>query len=381
MNAAAKLRLAFLVESGTDVRLVEGLAERFALTVMARRMVNGVEISQPPQSRFESIVGSAGRLGFARSVGRFLREREFDAVLVQGYGAAALVANRVSQRRGMRCFMLVCSPTEIYYQCRQASSGLKNPALRYRRREALGLWLLARLNARVGQHYIVLSEHLRDVVQRHGAKQVSIIPVYGVDTNVFRPAAESQAELRQQRGLPAAGKLIFFSSRVAPEKDAQTLLEAFRGLRQQDFDIWLLHRSGGYREFAELARAYGVGERVIATDAVHPTRELPLDYQCCDVCVQASRAEGLGFSALEALACGTPVVAAAAGGLQETIVEGETGWSYPPGDAAALAQQIAAALSDPAEARRRAEKGKEMVKDRFEQKKVFDQLEKLIASR
>ena len=113
---------------------------------------------------------------------------------------------------------------------------------------------------------------------------------------------------------------------------------------------------------------------MIGTDAAHPVRELPLDYQASDLCVQASREEGLGFSPLEALACETPVVAAAVGGLRETIVDGETGWTYPVGDAPALARAMEDVLTRRDEARRRAQAGRLMVLERFERRLVFDRL-------
>ena len=98
-------------------------------------------------------------------------------------------------------------------------------------------------------------------------------------------------------------------------------------------------------------------ERVIATDAVDPRSELQRDYAAVDVCVQASRAEGLGFSVLEAMACGTPVVASSVGGLRETVRDGVTGWSVPAGDAARLASALREVLDHPGEASRRAAAG------------------------
>jgi glycosyltransferase involved in cell wall biosynthesis len=62
------------------------------------------------------------------------------------------------------------------------------------------------------------------------------------------------------------------------------------------------------------------------------------------------------------------------GGLRETIVEGETGWSVPAGDAAALARAIADALDHPEQARQRAAAGRTMVARRFERRAVFDRL-------
>jgi glycosyltransferase involved in cell wall biosynthesis len=370
----SETRVWLIVESGTDVRLVEGLAQRAQVTVLARRIPGGVEISQTPRQPVPLTVGPASRSGFAAMVlARLLREaRAGDRVVVQNYGLAALAANLAAGATGAPTFMLVCSPNELYYRCRRNHPAPDKP---FRGRDLAALLALARVNALLGRHYLVLSRHLEDVVRSHGATvPVSVVPVYGVDTTVFRPSDRPRQVLRRERKLPEGGQIIFFSSRVAPEKDAETLLRAVRELRGAGRDVWLLHRSGGFQALIALAREAGVADRLIATDAAHPERELPLDYQACDLCVQASREEGLGFSPLEALACETPVVAAAVGGLRETIVEGETGWTYPVGDAAALASAMEEALTRRDEAGRRARAGRRMVEERFERRLAFDRL-------
>lgn len=374
------LQLCLIVESGTDVRMVEGLDERFDLSLIARRIEGGVEISQTPRVPVACVVGTASRFGFARFVWQELRKRrgEFDAVLVQGYGLAALAANLAGRFGGTQTLMLVCSPVEAYYKCRRAHPEEGKP---FRRRELWALNLLARINAMLGQRYVVLSHHLAEVVRHHGPgrKPVEVIPIYGVDAKVFSASSESKQALKERLGLPANGSLIFFSSRIAPEKDSETLLKAVRHLLDKGRDLWLLHRSGGYQAFIKDAERYGVAARVIATDAVHPHEELPQDYRACDLCVQASREEGLGFSPLEALACEVPVIAAAVGGLKETIVEGLTGWTYKVGDEMALAERIENVLDNPNEAARRAAAGRKMVCDRYERQIVFKQLEKLLS--
>ncbi len=367
-------RLCFVVESGTDARLVDGLARECAVTVVARRIDGGVAISQPLRSDAEVRLGPSSISKFAAHVLRFLRREggRFDFVLGQGYGAAALSARAGARRHGLPSALLVCSPVESYYACRRGQDGFGKP---YRAYEYAALRLFAAANARTGADYIVLSRYLADVVAAHGARgRIDIIPVYGVDTTVFRPLSEPRASIRRRRGLPESGSLVVFSSRVAPEKDAATFLEAVRLLAANGRDIRVLHRSGGYRRFAAEAARHGIADRVIATDAVHPLDELPLDYAASDLCVQASRDEGLGFSALEALACGIPVVASAVGGLRETIVDGATGWTCPPRDPAAMARAIASALDDTNEASRRAEAGRRMVIEQFERSRVFDRL-------
>jgi glycosyltransferase involved in cell wall biosynthesis len=299
-----------------------------------------------------------------------------DFVLVQGYGAAALAANLACKLGRIPAAMLVCSPAEAYYRCRLTGGVPDKP---FRRRELVALQAMARLNARIGACYIVLSHHLADVVRRHGSpKPVHVVPIYGVDTSVFSPPLEAQHVIKARRGLPTNGSLIFFSSRIAPEKDTRTLFSAVQKLLASERDLWVLNRSGGYRRFAEEARRLGIGDRVIATDAVHPDRELALDYQASDVCVQASREEGLGFSVLEAMACGSPVVASEVGGLRETVLEGRTGWLYPVGDAGALADRIASVLDNQREGAMRAAAGRELVQHRYERNLVFEQLDDLV---
>lgn len=378
-KSCARLRLAFVVESGTDVRLAEGLAEYFDLTVMARRIIGGAEISQNLSRPVAVTIGPAGRIRFSYFAIKFLRARreQFDVVIVQGYGIAALAINLIARWTRIPAYMLVCSPAEDYYHCRKAAA---DPAKPYRKPEAMMIAAVARLNAFFGRQYIVLSEYLAATVRSRGARPAHVMPVYGVDRKIFCLPDRPKHEIRAQRLLPLEGSLIFFSSRIAPEKDADTLLAAVRLLVERGRKVKILHRSGGFRTFMEYARRFGVEEHVIATDAVHPSQELPLDYQASDVCVQASRAEGLGFSVLEAMACGTPVVAANTGGLRETVIAGTTGWSYPAGDAAALADCIAEVLDNPEEAQRRTELGRKLVLERFEREIVFSNLSALLNS-
>jgi len=361
----------FIVESGTDARLLEGLAARVRLTVLARDVPGARVVSQP--TRVTVRMASSSRLGFAWTVFRRLVANPPDAALVQGYGVAALAANAACRIRRRPCWMLVCSPAAEYYAARRAAGA------RFSRITLAGINALAWLNARIGRRYVVLSEYLRTVVSRYASTtEVHVIPVYGVDAQVFAPGSQDRSALRRARGLPENGQIVFNSSRVAPEKDTETLIDAFRLLAADGRDVYLLHRSGGHQEFMNLARAAGVHGRVIASDAVDPRRELPLDYLAADVCVQASREEGLGFSVLEALACGTPVVATAVGGLNDVVKDGVTGWTAPPGDAAALADALRSALDRPDDARRRTAAGAAIVRERFDSQLAFNRLSDLL---
>jgi glycosyltransferase involved in cell wall biosynthesis len=377
-KAAVRHRVLFVVESGTDVRLVEGLEQISSLAILARKIEGGREISQPPSVPVQVIVGPSSRPRFAELVCRTLiRKRdEYDVCIVQGYGLAALAANSVAKLTGKPTVMFVCSATEEYYHCRLAVRDSENP---YRGFENRILRTLAWLNARIRGRYVVLSQHLEAVVRSHGTRaDVRVIPAYGVDVDVFKQSTTPKSVLKAQLGLPTTGTVIFSSSRIAPEKDTTTLLAALADLLKANRDVWLLCRTGRHEQFAKLATESGVSERVIVGDAVHPTKMLPIYYQASDLCVQVSRAEGLGFSPLEALACGTPVVATAVGGLRETIIDGVTGWTHGPGNPTDLAAKIAEAMDDPEEAGRRAANGHTMVCRDYERSAVFRSLAECI---
>src|SRR5260370_3465332 len=96
--------------------------------------------------------------------------------------------------------MLVCSPVERYYRCRR-NDGV--PGKTFRLWEYLGITALARVNARLGCHYIVLSQHLAETVRSHGTRaRIDVVPAYGVDTSIFLPATDAPAASRGRLGLP-----------------------------------------------------------------------------------------------------------------------------------------------------------------------------------
>lgn len=372
------LRVCFVVDSGTDVRLAEGLAERFELTILARRIQGGREISQASRRALDVEVGPSGHLAFALFLARrwLALRRRTDVVIVQGYGPAAAVANLLGRLSGTSVRMLVCSPVEAYYRCRRAP-GSRRP---YRPLEYMAIVAVARLNAWLGQGYVALSPYLASVVRAGGTRRpIDVAPVYGVDGRCFRPPEESMAAIRARLGLPSDERIVFFSSRVAPEKDAATVLRAIKMLAAAGRPVRLLHLSGGHKEFLALAVAIGVADRVIAGDAVVPFEPLADCYRASDVCVQASREEGLGFSPLEALACGVPVVASAVGGLLDTIRDGDTGWTVPAGDADAMADAVASVLDNPGEAARRAANGRALVLRLYEREVAFRALDDILA--
>src|SRR5688572_17325164 len=148
--SARACRAWFIVESGTDARIVDALARRVDLHVLARGIPGGRAISQPTDHPVT--IAGAGRVSFAWRVFISVLRSPFDAVLVQGYGVAALAANTAARLRGVRSWMLVCSPVAEYYEARRAAGYPFSPVT------LAAINVLGWLNAWLGRGYVVLSQ-------------------------------------------------------------------------------------------------------------------------------------------------------------------------------------------------------------------------------
>lgn len=175
----------------------------------------------------------------------------------------------------------------------------------------------------------------------------------GVDTAVFRPA--NRAQVRRSLGLPPDTfiALVTTGSRGSMWKDDPTIRETIHRLAERPFTFQVLFIAVG-RESA-VARTGGA-----------PTRSIPYQrdpammaryYQAADLYLHAARADTFPLAVLEALACGTPVVATAVGGIAEQIttvtpaavrrgaVGAATGVLVAPGDSAEMAEGVEAVLA------------------------------------
>jgi D-inositol-3-phosphate glycosyltransferase len=188
--------------------------------------------------------------------------------------------------------------------------------------------------------------------------RVRVIPC-GVDVSMFRPGDRDAA--RARLGLDAEWVLLFVG-RPAAIKGLEVLLHALAVLRADGFQAARVRLvavggdrgEGGGDATARLRRradALGVGDWVDFRGP-QPQQALPEYYRAADLCLVPSHHESFGMAALEAMACGAPVVASRVGGLAALIQDGLTGALVPSGDSGALAATVSALLAD--EPRRRA---------------------------
>lgn len=186
----------------------------------------------------------------------------------------------------------------------------------------------------------------------------------GVDVRDFSLPAEEVAAFR--RGIaPDGTHVVLFAGRLEYEKGVQTVLDALRTLESLvGPTMFLVAGVGTYSD--ELHRRVdelGLDDRVRFTGFLHD-HELRLHYAAADVAVAPSIYEPFGLVAIEAMACGTPVVVGDTGGLRE-IVAGGHGLRFTPQDAEQLAGELARVLTDTDLAARLVARGRRRIASRY----------------
>jgi len=213
-----------------------------------------------------------------------------------------------------------------YLTSGRAASALERVALAYE------TWYMNRVDA-----VVVPSAPARDHLLDVGVDApVHVVP-NGVDTEFFGPVETDG--FRERHDLPG-GPLVGYTGRHGFEKDLGTILEAVDGL---DATV-VFGGDGPARETLE-SQASSVDADVRFLGFLD-REELPAFYSSLSVFAFPSPVETQGLVALEANACGTPVVGVDSGALSDTVDHGETGYHFQPGDTAGFREGIERVLRD-----------------------------------
>ncbi|MGO9853963.1 MAG: glycosyltransferase [Acidimicrobiales bacterium] len=187
--------------------------------------------------------------------------------------------------------------------------------------------------------------------------RIRIVPP-GVDHAFFGPGHRPQA--RRALGLPLDGRLLLFVGRIQPLKCADVAIETLAELLDgggEPYRLVVVGGPSGPHGEKSLQGLYDVADGRGIRDHVHfiepqPHELLSSYYRAADVCLVPSRSESFGLVALEAAACGTPVVASAVGGLTTLVDHGRTGFLVEDPSPAAYGAAVRRVFAEPLAAER-----------------------------
>lgn len=187
--------------------------------------------------------------------------------------------------------------------------------------------------------------------------KVTIIPP-GVDVGRFYPIPADEA--KEFIGVPPCGRMLLFVGRIEPLKGLDVLIEAIgimqkKGvLKENPFCLVIIggdpeesteHENLEMTRIKALSEQYGL-KNMVTFLGKRSQDSLPYYYSAAEAVVVPSQYESFGMVALEAMACGKPVVASHIGGLAYLVQDGITGYTVPVDDPEALASRLTSLIED-----------------------------------
>jgi len=274
-------------------------------------------------------------LPFSPRLARRARGLDLDVIHAQHPFLLGVTARRLARRQGI--------PLVFTYHTRYEKYAHYVP-LPQRLVAALAVRLSCRF-ADAADLVVAPSMRIAEMLRERGVgAPVAVVPT-GVPVDRFMPG--DRAAARRRLGLPADASLCLYAGRLDREKSVDRVIAAFGGIAGAVSGARLSLVGQGSRAEAlrRTAEASPARERIHFHGSV-AREDLPPYYQAADLFLFASETETQGLVLAEAHACGLPAVAVRASGVEEVVVDGETGILTKP-DANDLADAAIALLLDP----------------------------------
>jgi len=240
--------------------------------------------------------------------------------------------------------------------------------------------------ARSIDHIVCVTEAVRDFyVKIVGPERLSVVPG-GVDVDLFAPN-RGERLLANQYGLE--GRFTAISvGRIIPTKGFDTVLEGVRKLADEvgrdrirllivgsPSELW--DHGPQTNPYFSMLKEYVASNRldnVVTFTGPLPHRVLAQLLPLADVFVLGSRAEGMGFVILEAMASGVPVVASHVGGIPEIVDDNEVGFTFPAGDSAELKERLLRLYRDESQRKEMGARARRVAMERYSWEKIMSSL-------
>jgi len=223
----------------------------------------------------------------------------------------------------------------------------------------------------------VAPAHGRFLVESEGfpADKVFVIP-NGVDVFRFRPDLDCAAQ-RQELGISDQHRVVGIVAALRPEKNHELFLRAAAKVRERVPSARFVVIGDGPERLRLLALAH----QLKLSDAVHflgNRSDVPQWLNLCDVFALSSKMEANPVSILEAMSCGTPIVAPRVGSIPDSVADGVNGYLIEPHQAAPLADRIEDLLLDGPRRRAMGREGRRFVLEHASLRRMVDGYEGLI---
>lgn len=347
--------------------LLRALSERYAVTLVVNTgdagllSKAGIQAELKPL-RIERQIAPAADLAALYRLSQLLRAGKFDAVVSLAPKAGLLAA-------------LAARMAGIPFRCHVFQGEV------WATRSGPMRWLLKtldRLVAALSTQVLVISRSEREFLLREGvldalepakSRVIANGSLSGVDLARFREDAVARREVRGELGIAEAEPLVLYLGRLTRDKGVLDLARAFEKLGGSPAArlLYAGPDEEGLRPAIEFA-AGGARARVLFAGLTdRPERYIA----AADVVALPSHREGFGNVLIEAAAAGVPSVAARIYGIEDAVVDGETGLLHAPGDAGAIAACLGKMLSDPALRARLGASARSRARERFSSETVI----------
>ena len=312
------------------------------------RLAPGVRVMHVPAGppRFVAKEMLLGHMGaFARAMRKILQQACHDVVHANFF-MSGLVGLKMRERFGLPLVMTFHALGLVRREHQGSADAFPAARIDIERR------LVREADALIAE----CPQDRADLMRLYGAGEARIHTVpCGVDLAEFGPGARTAA--RRTLGLADDEFVVLQLGRLVPRKGIDNVIRALARLDPR-LRARLLVVGGESAEADEtatpeiarlraIAAEHGVADRVVFTGR-RQREQLRDCYAAADVFVTTPWYEPFGITPLEAMACGTPVIGSAVGGIQYSVIDGVTGYLVPPRDPAALAARLAHLRANPA---------------------------------
>jgi len=206
---------------------------------------------------------------------------------------------------------------------------------------------IERYNYRVARVAIAGNHEAKEVLRKKGfAKNIFVVPQFGVDPELYTKRAESRIKIKEQLFQSAHVQVIGFIGRLVEEKGILTLIEAVSKL-PENCRLLLVGSGPLEKRILQMAKKLGLDQRAVLVKNV-PSEQVPHYLNCLDCLVLPSLTrpnwkEQFGRVLIEAMACEVPVIGSDSGEIPNVI--GDAGLIFKEGDVAGLLEKLRAILS------------------------------------